>query len=405
MTDNCPAPTSALFTLNPPRTGITLTDDQRFSWLRLSRSDRVGPATFRELINQFGTAKTALEALPGLARRGGAGKPAQIASIKSIEIEIARTEAMGASFVAMGEPHYPSWLVHGHAPPPVLCVRGDPAILTRKAIAIVGARNASVAGRKIAAMLARDLGTADYLIVSGLARGIDAAAHEAASPTGTVAVFAGGIDVIYPPENEDLLARIIDAGGCAVSEMPLGWSPRAQEFPRRNRIIAGIAMATIIVEAARRSGSLITARLALEQDREVMAVPGSPLDPRAAGTNDLIKNGARCITAADDVLDGIAAMSGEQIDARHPSRRFEDPIDGQADFQPDPQIDSGADSPTEITGEARQILAEALGPAPVEVDDIIRLTGLPSRTVSVLLLELDLAERLHRHPGNRVSIL
>ncbi|MHA1189843.1 MAG: DNA-processing protein DprA [Alphaproteobacteria bacterium] len=391
MTGPGSASAGDLFPVVPPRSGIVLTDDQRIAWLRLSRSDRVGPATFRELINQFGTATAAIDALPDLARRGG-GKKMRIATMASIETELARANAIGARFIAMGEPDYPTWLVHAHAPPPVLTIRGVTKCLTRPAIAIVGARNASAAGRKIAATLARDIGAAGLTIVSGLARGIDAAAHQAATPTGTVGVFAGGIDVIYPTENEALLAAMLEAGGCAISEMPVGWTPRAQDFPRRNRIIAGMAMATIVIEAARRSGSLITARRALEQDREVMAVPGSPLDPRSAGTNDLIKNGARCITDANDVLDAVQTMSDRKITFdRHRAHRFE--------AAPAPP------TPLEPESDARQTIIEALGPAPVDIDDVIRITGLASRIVSVVLLELDLAGRLHRHPGNRVSIL
>jgi DNA processing protein len=368
--------------------GITLTDEQRLAWLRLIRSENVGPATFRELINHFGSAQAALEALPEMSRRGGSTRAVRIASREEAEAELTGTRRIGADFVGIGEPHYPPWLRHGDAPPPLVAVRGDPQHLTRPAIAIVGARNASVAGRKMAALLARTLGEAEFAIVSGLARGIDAAAHDAALTGGTVAIFAGGIDTVYPQENEELFQRILDAGGCAISEMRLGWEPRARDFPRRNRIIAGMAIATIVVEAAQRSGSLITARMALEQNREVFAVPGSPLDPRAAGSNNLIKQGARIVTDASDVIDAVSPMLAKP--PPEPPRTLRAP----------PEEATGA----EPGDSDRAKVMEALGPTPVEVDEIIRFTGLPARTVLVVLLELDLAGRVERHPGQRVSL-
>jgi DNA processing protein len=365
--------------------GVHLTDEQRAAWLRLTRSENVGPATFRALINQFGSAQAALEALPDLARRGG-GRAIRIADEAEVERELDAAARIGARFVAMGEPDYPPWLRHADAPPPLICVRGGSECLTRPAVAIVGARNASVAGRKMAALLARELGGAGLTIVSGLARGIDAAAHEAALQTGTLAVMAGGIDVIYPAENEALFAAILEFGGSAVSEMPIGWSPRGRDFPRRNRIIAGTTLATIVVEAAERSGPLITARLALEQNREVLAVPGSPLDPRAAGANRLIKQGARLVTEAADVLEAIAPL----MQREPPPRRAEEP----ETMEPVP----------EPADDDRSRVHEALGPTPVEIDEIVRFTGVPARTVQVILLELDLAGRLERHPGSRVSL-
>jgi DNA processing protein len=367
--------------------GITLTDGERLAWLRLSRSENVGPATFRELVTHFGSAGAALEALPGLSRRGGAVRPVRIASQREAEEEIEQTERVGGRFIGMGEPLYPPWLRHGDAPPPLVSVRGDPQHLTRPAIAIVGARNASVAGRKMAALLAKALGEAEFVIVSGLARGIDSAAHEAALGGGTVAVFAGGIDRIYPAENEMLFGRISDAGGCGISEMRFGWEPRARDFPRRNRIIAGMTLATIVVEAAERSGSLITARMALEQNREVFAVPGSPLDPRAAGSNSLLKQGARLVTDAADVIEALLPILGRE--AKGPTH-LRAPASGGEEAEP-------AESD-------RSRVLEALGPTPVEVDEIIRFTSLPARTVLVVLLELDLAGRVERHPGQRVSL-
>jgi DNA processing protein len=346
-----------------------------------------GPATFRELINHFGSAQAALEALPGVSRRGGAARAVRIASRAEAEDELDATRRIGGEFVGIGEPRYPPWLRHGDAAPPLLAVRGDMRHLASPGIAIVGSRNASVAGRKMAAMLARSFGDAEFVVVSGLARGIDAAAHDAALMGGTIAVFAGGIDRIYPTENEALFDRMLEAKGCAVSEMRFGWEPRARDFPRRNRIIAAMALATVVVEAAKQSGSLITARLALEQNREVFAVPGSPLDPRAAGSNNLIKQGARMVTEAADVIDALAPLLTRP---------------------PAPPSDFGAPPPREPEAEPaesdRARILEALGPTPVEVDEIIRFTGLPVRTVLVVLLELELAGRIERHPGQRVSL-
>jgi len=369
-----------------PAGGVTFSDEQRLAWLRLARTENVGPATFRSLLNHFGSAQAALDGLPDLARRGGAGRVVRPATRAEAEAELLRAERIGVRFVAMGEPSYPPWLRHADAPPPVLAVRGGTVHLTAPAVAIVGSRNASVAGRKMAAILARGLGEAELAVVSGLARGIDAAAHEAALSGGTVAVFAGGLDHVYPPENAALFDRITEAGGCGISEMRLGWEPRARDFPRRNRIIAGMAAATVVVEAAERSGSLITARLALEQNREVLAVPGSPLDPRATGSNNLIKQGARLVTEVRDVLEAVGPVLAS------PPRLDE------AAFQAPPG------EPSEPAESERDRIIEALGPTPVEVDEIIRFTEVPARTVQVILLELDLAGRIERHPGGRVSL-
>jgi DNA processing protein len=366
--------------------GTTLSDEQRVAWLRLIRSDNIGPATFRTLINHYGSAQAALDALPDLSRRGGAARPIRIASRSQAEDEIAAAERIGARFIGIGEPLYPPWLRHADSAPPLVCVRGGVTHLASPAIAIVGARNASGAGRKMAAILAKDLGDAEFLVVSGLARGIDSAAHEAALSGGTIAIFAGGLDSVYPPENAGLFDRIVDAGGCGLGEMPIGWEPRARDFPRRNRIIAGMSLATIVVEAAERSGSLITARMALEQNREVLAVPGSPLDPRAAGSNNLIKQGARMITTARDVIDALTPMLG-RAEPRH----------GMFSAPP------GA--PEEPAETERERVIEALGPTPIEIDEIIRFTAVPARLVHVVLLELELAGRIERHAGQRVSLV
>ncbi len=372
-----------------PAKGVRLRDEQRLAWLRLIRSERVGPAIFRTLINQYGTANAALAALPGLARRGGASGGGAIVSHSEAEAEMRAAERAGARFIGMGEPDYPSWLRQADQPPPLIAVRGSAAPLAAPAVAIVGSRNASIAGMKIAGQLARDLGAAGFTIVSGLARGIDAAAHKGALDTGTIAVFAGGVDVVYPAENEDLFAMIVQSGGCAISEMPMGIKPRGRDFPRRNRIIAGTSLGAIVVEAAKRSGSLITARLALEQNREVMAVPGSPLDPRAAGTNGLLKQGARLVTQAKDVIEALSPLLDHLP---------EDPgliAESEADAPP----------PAEPDNSDRGRVLEGLGPVPTEIDEIIRHTGVPARTVRVILLELDLAGKLEHHPGNRVSLI
>src|SRR5882757_1150223 len=268
-----------------------LTDQDRIDRLRLIRTDNVGPRTFRSLLNHFGDARTALDRLPDLARRGGAARAGRICSEETARAELVASRKIGVRLVAPGEAGYPSRLATLDDAPPLLGVRGALETLMRPMIAIVGSRNASGAGLKFAGQLARELGDAGFTIISGLARGIDQAAHRASIASGTVAMLAGGHDRIYPPEHEDLLATIIGNGGAAISEMTMGHVPRARDFPRRNRLISGAALGVVVVEAALRSGSLITARIAAEQGREVFAVPGSPLDPRAAGTNDLIKQG------------------------------------------------------------------------------------------------------------------
>lgn len=367
--------------------GIALSESQRMHWLRLIRSEQVGPATFRDLINHFGTAEQALEALPGLARRGGAAGRIRVAPLSDIESELDQAARLGARFIAMGEPDYPPWLRSIDSAPPVILAKGHLAALKMPMIAIVGARNCSVIGRKMTLRLARDLGEAGYGIASGLARGIDGVAHEASLQTGTIAVLAGGLDRIYPPEHESL-AEQITPKGCLISEKPLGWTARAQDFPRRNRIVSGLSLATIVVEAARRSGSLITADLALKQNREIFAVPGSPLDPRAAGPNQLIKQGASLVTTAKDVIDALRPIQGDA---------FPDP--------PAAALQEGAAAKvSNLSDHDRNGILDALSTAPVDTDALIRVTGLDSGAVYLALLELDLAGRLARHPGNKVSL-
>ncbi|MGL5446216.1 MAG: DNA-processing protein DprA, partial [Rhabdaerophilum sp.] len=286
---------------------IRLDDRQRFDWLRLARTEGVGPMTFRGLINRFGGARAALEALPALSAKRG--RPVTLPSESEIEAEFRRAETIGAQLVGYGEADYPRLLREIDAPPPVLAVRGNAACLDKPMIGIVGSRNASALGRKIAGALAADLAAAGYVIVSGLARGIDAEAHRASLATGTIGVLAGGLDRPYPPEHADLADQICE-NGLIVSERPFGLAPRGRDFPRRNRVISGLSLGVIVVEAARRSGSLITARMANEQGREVFAVPGSPLDPRAEGTNDLIREGAMLIANARDVIAALQPREG-----------------------------------------------------------------------------------------------
>jgi DNA processing protein len=365
-----------------------LSDRQRINWLRLIRTENVGPATFRDLINRFGSAEIAIEMLPELMVSGGVSRVIRIPTVEQAEAEQEAARKHGSRFIATGEADYPQYLRRMDHPPPLVAVKGTPAVFLLPPIAIVGARNASLAGIKMARTLAADLGRDGYSIVSGLARGIDTAAHQGAIATGTVAVLAGGLDQPYPPENIDLCSEIAERGGAVISEMPFGWEPRAKDFPRRNRIVAGLALGLVVVEAAQRSGSLISARLAGEMGRLVFAVPGSPLDPRAAGTNGLLKDGAILVTEARDVAEQIAPLIGQPLP---PPVSLEEPPDFSA--TPPPADDD------------RSRVIEALGPVPVGIDEIIRHTRLHPAQVFMILLELDLAGRLERHAGGSVSLL
>ena len=367
--------------------GARLTDRQRLDWLRLIRSENIGPRTFKNLLEHFGDAGDALAALPDLARRGGAGRPGRICAVEDAEREIAAGRRLGIALIASCEPDYPQRLSVIDDAPPLIGVRGQVSMLAAPMVAIVGSRNASAAGAKFAAQMARQLGEAGFVIVSGLARGIDAAAHRATIATGTVAVLAGGPDNLYPPEHDELLAAIAERGA-VVSEMPIGWEPRAHDFPRRNRLISGLSLGVVIVEAARRSGSLITARMALEQGREVFAVPGSPLDPRAEGTNSLLKQGAALVTEAEDVISVVQPILGRPLDlsAREPDAAG-----------PSPKADPGDDQRARILG--------LLGPTPVEIDDLVRLSGASPAMVRMVLLELEIAGRLERQPGGRIALI
>lgn len=372
----------------PASAGPRLSDRQRIHWLRLIRTENVGPATFRELINRFGSAEAALEMLPELMISGGASRMPRIPSTAEVEAELEAAAKAGARLVAIGEPDYPPMLRRMDQPPPIVTIRGAAEVFSLPGIALVGARNASLAGVRFARNLAAGIGREGYAVVSGLARGIDTAAHEGGLATGTVAVFAGGLSQPYPPENVELAREIADGAGAILSEMPFGWEPRARDFPRRNRLIAGLSLGLVVVEAAERSGSLISARLAGEMGRLVFAVPGSPLDPRSAGSNKLLKQGAILVTDVRDVVDHIAPLTGLGS-ADRPV--FDEPSDFAATPPPD--------------DDDRARVIEALGPTPVGVDEIIRHTRLHPAQVFMILLELDLAGRLERHRGGMVSLL
>ena len=367
---------------SPPET-------ERRARLRLIRSENVGPVTFRRLIEHCGSAERVIEALPELARRGGRRAPIRPASEAAIDGEFAALERLGARLIVWGDPDYPPRLAAIDDAPPAFAVLGHKAMLDRPSVAIVGARNASLNGRRFARELAAALGAAGLTIVSGLARGIDTAAHDGAVATGTIAVLAGGVDVVYPEENRALYGQVAETGA-VVSEMPPGTQPLARHFPQRNRIIAGLALGTIVVEAALKSGSLITARQALDQGREVFAVPGSPLDPRARGANDLLRQGAILVEGPDDVLGALGPV-------RLPRRLDTAPNGtGGREIAPVRQED--------LTPARRKVL-ESLSPSPLPVDEIVRRCQVSPATVSLVLLELELAGRLARHPGNQVSRL
>jgi DNA processing protein len=352
--------------------------------LRLIRSDNIGPVTYFQLLARFGSARAAIDAIPALAARGG-GRAPKLASKAEVEREIERVAALGARYLFLGQGLYPSLLAELETAPPALIVKGDLILLDRMSVAIVGARNASAAACRFARILARNLGAAGTISVSGLARGIDSAAHDGALDTGTVAVIAGGIDIVYPPENEARQAAIAERG-LLVAEQPPGVEPRARHFPYRNRIIAGLTHGTVVIEAAPKSGSLITARYAAEFGREVMAVPGSPLDPRAQGCNQLIREGATLIQVAEDVLEAVSPLRIRPFRQR--------------------ELDYAAPGPSaEADESARRVIQDLLGPTPVQVDELVRQSGRAPATVQTVLLELELAGRLERHAGGKVSLV
>jgi DNA processing protein len=394
-----------------------LTDQQRFDWLRLTRSENVGPRTFRALVTNCGGVAAALKALPELARRGGAKRPIRIASVEEVEKELIAARRLGVRFVALGEPDYPPVLKEIDSAPPVLALRGRADVLRKAAVAIVGSRNASAAGLTFAERLARGLGQAGYVIVSGLARGIDQRAHVASLETGAIGVLAGGHGKPYPSEAVPLMERMVESGA-VLSEMPVEWEPRGRDFPRRNRIVSGLALGVVVVEAARGSGSLITARFALEQNRQIFAVPGSPLDPRAQGTNDLLKQGASICTNADDVLTALEPVRSDTMSfMREASGEPGEPLWGEQPlYGVDPQstprtrvgdeFDDAGGAPYSTGDEAevaRERIVALLGPSPITLDELVRAAEASARTVRVALLELEVAGRVE-YSGDRIAL-
>lgn len=361
----------------------SLTEAARRDWLRLARTENVGPVTFRQLIDRYGEASLALAALPDLARRGGRISDLGVPSVDDIRREMEAGAALGARLIACCEPDFPQPLAALDPPPPVIWVRGDLSLLHRSSVAVVGARVASAGGQRFARGLAADLGAAGHVVVSGLARGVDGAAHEGALETGTVAVLGGGVDDIYPPEHAGLYDRVV-AQGCVISENAPGRTATAKDFPRRNRLISGLSRAVVVVEAEIRSGSLITARLAAEQGREVLAVPGSPLDPRARGTNDLIRQGATLCEGIEDVVRALEGFGG-----------FRAP---DVSFEPAPADDSDIEA-------LREKVAGLLSPTPISRDEIVRASGAPAPVVLAALIELTLAGRAELLAGGLAAAL
>jgi len=359
---------------------VPLDEAERFARLRLARTDRVGPVSFSQLLSRFGAATRALEALPELAGRAGATGYAPPPR-ERIEAELAAGEAKGARLLVLGDAAYPPRLAAVDPPPPVLWTRGDASLLSRETIAIVGARIASAGGQRISRGLAQSLGQDGFVVVSGLARGIDAAAHAGSLPTGTVAVLGGGVDDIYPPDNAGLYDQIVEQG-CVVSESPMGARAQARDFPRRNRIISGLSRGVIVVEAELRSGSLITARLAAEQGRDVFAVPGSPLDPRSKGPNELLRQGAILCEGVEDVRRGLETL-----------RTLYEPAGDRFDAMPD-EIDAGL----------IERVAALLSPTPTPRDELARACAAPVAQVAGALLELSLAGRATLLPGGLASL-
>ncbi|MCF6321001.1 MAG: DNA-processing protein DprA [Rhizobiaceae bacterium] len=363
------------------------------------RSENVGPATFRDLINHFGTASSALDALPELSNRAGK-KSIKICPRPRAENEMEAADRLDIEYIGMGEAKYPRYLRAIDYPPPLLSVRGRLDMNKNPTLGMVGARNSSLSGLKLATKFASELGEIPYTIVSGFARGIDAAAHRATLGSGTISVLAGGVDVIFPPEHGDFYTQMLESGNVFVSEMPLSYRPRAIDFPRRNRIIAGISLGVVVIEAAKRSGSLITARLANEAGRLVFAVPGSPLDPRSAGANSLLKNGALIASDPADIVEAISPLLDEHAHGAAFETKKHSLEDGEA-------VDKEDFSPSEIITDTnhRQLIMQALGPTPTDVDELVRHCRLPVSHIQLVLIELSLAGRLERHPGNMVSLL
>jgi DNA processing protein len=372
-----------------------LSEAERLDWLRLARTDAVGPITFHHLVARYGSAGAAIEALPELSRRGGRRVELKPPSAAEAKRELEALARVGGHLVAACEPDYPEILAAIEDAPPVLSLLGRGDLVIRPMVGIVGARNASLNGRRMARDMARELGEAGFTVVSGFARGIDTAAHEGALATGTLAVLAGGIDIVYPPENAALYDRLAESG-LAVAECALATQPTARHFPRRNRLISGLSLGVVVIEAALRSGSLITARMAAEQGRQVLAVPGSPLDPRAQGCNRLIRGGATLVESAEHVLEALAPQISAPL--------LREPLSSA----PRPHattVPEGGDGPEPDRARATAQVLERLSPTPTAVDELLRDCQLSPPVVLTVLLELELAGRIERQPGNRISLL
>ena len=361
---------------------------EKISWLQLIRSENIGPITFFQLLRKFGSASQALAEIPELARKGGAKKPIRIFAKASAQREMDQLMSAGGQLIAACEPQYPPLLREIHDPPPVISVMGHISLLQKECIGVVGSRNASAVAQKLTQRFSADLGAKNIVIVSGLARGIDSAAHTASLQTGTIGVVGGGVDVAYPRENREL-QNLIAEQGCIVAEQSFGTKPQARHFPRRNRIISGLSLGILVMEATPKSGSLITARMAAEQGRDVFAVPGSPLDPRAKGTNNLIRNGAALVESAAEILDELRSVR---------LRPLQEPDQPMLPLRHPMPID------TNLLNEARPNIVSLLSPVAINIDELVRLSLAPPSVVMTILLELELAGRIERHFGNRVSL-
>jgi DNA processing protein len=371
--------------------------------LRLARTEGVGPITYRRLLRRYRSAAEAIHALPALARAGGRSAPLPVPSIAVAERELECTRKLGGRLLFLNEPDYPPMLALLEDAPAVLAVLGGRGAFAPRGIALVGSRNASVNGQRLAEALAEELAAAGLVVVSGLARGIDAAAHEGALRSGlTIACVAGGIDMPYPPEHAPLQQRIVECGGAVVAEMPPGTAPQSRLFIRRNRIIAGLALGVVVVEAAVRSGALITARIGQDAHRELFAVPGSPLDPRCRGANDLIRQGAHLVETAADVLAHLPDHPGREGLARLPLFARESPPDGRAE---QPEVWPRSAEVMLLPASAHETVLHLLSPSPTSVDDLARRCQLPPATVQTALLDLELAGRVEVLAGNRVALL
>jgi DNA processing protein len=393
----------------------SLTLTERLDWLQLARSDGVGPKTFYRLLHKFGSARRAFDELPRISAETD-GRERRRCRREQAEAELDGIAAIKAHLIAHGEPGYPRLLGEIHDPPPLLTVRGDPACLHEKTVAIVGARNASANGRLLARKFAEDLAQSSLAVASGLARGIDTAAHQGALAGGgrTVAVIASGVDIAYPADNSELMNMIVETGA-VISERPLGSAPQARHFPRRNRLISGLSTGIVVIEAAPKSGSLITARMAIEQNRDVMAVPGSPLDARHRGTNQLLRDGAVLVETADDIREALGAGHT----APRPSRKRRDTHRGSVSsgaqeleyrhrndlaLVPPAPAPSAEALPGPPAGTLHDRICERLGSEPLLVDELIRQCHAQSSEMQHALFELELEGRIERHPGNRVSL-